>query len=233
MSRMQSFARAFGLGLIGVVALVLIAVPPEGIPRILLAVNPLILLALLGFLGAWSAPKLGLRSALILGDSIETTPLLRAFGLTILIGAAISLGDFLTQDYWLPEGVERTESLSDAVSLQGLLFGVTYGGITEEVMMRFGLMSGIMLALSRFLSRKTAANGAIIFAALLFAAGHLPAVLASGLALEPAMLLRVLVLNSVLGIWFGWLYYRHNLETAITAHAGFHVGAFLLGTLWG
>ena len=62
---------------------------------------------------------------------------------------------------------------------------------------------------------------AIILAALLFAAGHLPA----AMALEQFSALlatRVLVLNTVAGIVFGWLFWRHNLETAMLSHASVH-----------
>ena len=172
------------------------------------------------------------KSALILGDSFDATAALRAFGITIALGAIIGLGDFLSQPIWVPEGTDAVTSLSDSVSLPGLLFGITYGGITEEIMMRFGLMSGVMLGLSVFLPRRAAAWIAILFAALFFAAGHLPAVIAAGLELEPPLVARIILLNGGLGIWFGWLYYRHDLETAIAAHAGFHVGVFLLGSFW-
>jgi len=65
-------------------------------------------------------------------------------------------------------------------------------------------------------------------AALLFAAGHLPALLAS---VEPSAIwiARTLVLNTAAGIVYGWLYLRHQLEAAMAAHALTHVGLWLLG----
>lgn len=58
---------------------------------------------------------------------------------------------------------------------------------------------------------------AIVIAAVLFAAGHLPAVAAVS-PLTTALIARTLVLNSLAGIAFGWLYWRCGLEAAMVAH---------------
>jgi membrane protease YdiL (CAAX protease family) len=64
---------------------------------------------------------------------------------------------------------------------------------------------------------------AIALAAVMFAVGHLP-VMAAQLDLTPAIVLRTLVLNSIAGLLYGWLFWRHHLEAAMVAHASTHMG---------
>jgi membrane protease YdiL (CAAX protease family) len=63
---------------------------------------------------------------------------------------------------------------------------------------------------------------AIVISAVLFGVGHLPA-LAQSVALTPALIARTVLLNAIAGILFGWLYWRRSLETAMVAHASFHI----------
>ncbi|MCC6614706.1 MAG: CPBP family intramembrane metalloprotease [Anaerolineae bacterium] len=93
-----------------------------------------------------------------------------------------------------------------------------YGGITEEVLLRLFVMSGALWLLRQIgLDMTVSAWTAILFASLLFGAGHLPAV-ASLTRLTPVVVARTLVLNGVGGIAFGWLYWRYGLEWAMIAH---------------
>jgi hypothetical protein len=59
--------------------------------------------------------------------------------------------------------------------------------------------------------------------ALVFAVGHLPALLAQVESLSALLLVRTLLLNSLGGLIFGWLYWQHNLETAMLAHGASHI----------
>ena len=206
--------------------------PPENIPRILLAVNPTILLLLLGGVGAMTAQKAGLRSALILKDSIDWRRVGRVAVVALTLGMIVAFADHVLRRSWRDEDLWIPKTLIEAATAKNLGLGVTYGAITEELLMRWGLMSGIMLWLMKYVSRANAAVIALSFAALLFAAGHLPALVASGIELTPALLIRIFVINAGLGAWFGWLYFRENLEAAMAAHGGFHIGAFVIGWLW-
>ncbi len=59
----------------------------------------------------------------------------------------------------------------------------------------------------------------IIIAAIIFGLGHLPTILAlGGTHLTLLMLVRVIFLNAILGILFGWLYWKKGLESAIISH---------------
>jgi membrane protease YdiL (CAAX protease family) len=100
---------------------------------------------------------------------------------------------------------------------------VLYGAITEELLLRLVLMTllawaGWKLA-QRARSRPTAAVywTAIVVAAVLFGLGHLP--VASTLwPLTAVVVARTVLLNSVLGVAFGALYWRYGLEYAMLAH---------------
>jgi len=110
-----------------------------------------------------------------------------------------------------------------------------YGGVTEEILMRWGLMSALIWLLWRFLQgrvgrpRTAYVVGGILIAALLFGLGHLPAVVAMGGKLSTTVVAYVVVGNALPGIVFGVLYWRWGLEAAILAHALAHaVSTFAL-----
>ena len=59
---------------------------------------------------------------------------------------------------------------------------------------------------------------AVVFSALQFALGHLPAAHAAAGALTPAVLAFVLVGNTAFGLVAGVLFARYGLEAAMLAH---------------
>jgi membrane protease YdiL (CAAX protease family) len=117
-----------------------------------------------------------------------------------------------------------------------LLAGLFYGGITEELVMRLFLFSLIAWIFGR-VSRKsdgTPSVGAFGLAnltvAVLFALGHLPATHALG-PLTPLVVARCFLLNGAASLVFGYLFWRHGLESAMVAHASAHIGLQVLGPL--
>lgn len=106
---------------------------------------------------------------------------------------------------------------------QGLLASF-YGGITEEVMLRLFGMTFIVWILARVTGRRKTDIPAsfyyvaIVLTALLFGLGHLPATAQIFGELSAVLVVRALVLNGLLGLWFGFLYWKRGLEYAICAH---------------
>lgn len=97
-----------------------------------------------------------------------------------------------------------------------------YGAINEEVLLRLFLFTLIYFLVSRCLkiqeSNRTIVLWCVnIFIALIFGIAHLPAVfkLVSPSAFE---IFRVLFLNGIAGLVFGWLYWTRGLWAAIGAH---------------
>ncbi|MCM5571012.1 CPBP family glutamic-type intramembrane protease [Burkholderiaceae bacterium FT117] len=226
---------------------------PDATRRLLLLVNPLVLVAVAAAVGAGLAHRAGLRS-LAAGTAVVASwrslgrSLLRASVLGLLLAAAISAADAALAPWlgetWL-ELVARAEARP---ALPALVGGVLYGGLAEEVMLRWGLMSLLAWLAMRAAGpargpagstaagaggaslRPTAAWLAIAIAALAFGAAHLPAV-AAAVELTPALVARTIALNALGGLAYGWLFWRHGLEHAFAAHASTHVGFFVLKVL--
>lgn len=114
-----------------------------------------------------------------------------------------------------------------------------YGGITEEVLLRWGLMTAFTwLAWRLFQGKRGAVTPgltwlAIAVSALLFGVGHLP--VASYLigSLNGPVVLFVVGLNATLGLLFGWLFWRRGLESAMVAHAMTHFVSYVVTQFFG
>lgn len=247
----RRFAVLFGAGVLGVLALVPtlpemlrnLPVPPEvRLPPLpvmvaLSLVQPLLLLAGGVALGLVLAPRLGLRSHLA-ERAAGGPPVLRALrgevGIAVALGVAadavvlaLELGVFQP---WMGEAGRALAEGSYTPTL--LLAGLLYGGITEELMVRWGVLSLLAWAGWKLLQRGQGPPragvmwGAILLSALLFGAGHLGAAAAFA-PLTPAVVARTVVLNAVAGVAFGWLYWRRSLEAAMVAHMAAHLALAL------
>ena len=118
-----------------------------------------------------------------------------------------------------------------------LLATMTYGAVIEEVMLRLFWMSLVAFVLHKLFGKKhdqpTVAILMIanVIAALLFAAGHLPAT-AQLLGLTPMIIVRCFLLNGGLGLLFGWLYRKYGLRYSMIAHGGCHIVSKLIWILF-
>jgi hypothetical protein len=141
-------------------------------------------------------------------------------------GTAIALLDWLAFSAGMREELARAGLSSASLvppAWQGLLASF-YGGLDEEMLTRLFLLSSVAWIGARISGAHAGRPSAAvlwvanILAALLFAAGHLPAVKAIGLPLDAFMVARTLLLNSAAGVAFGWLYVSLGLEAAMLAH---------------
>lgn len=116
-----------------------------------------------------------------------------------------------------------------------LLAKVLYGGVTEETLMRWGLMTALLWLSWRFLQRgegvprRRYVYASAAIASVVFGALHLPAAMAIGVDLSAPVVSFVIVGNGLPGFLFGCLYWRYGLEAAIGAHSLAHVVATLAG----
>jgi len=202
-------------------------------------IQPTLLVVAAAFIGAALAPGLGFTS--YLGGVNVREPfaaqIRRALASGLVVGVVIVALDIaLFRHFTLhPIGSVPLRGI-----VKALVGGVLYGGLSEEVMMRWGLMTLVVWLGVRLAGRRSASTGvesgvsissvgippplyaiAIVLVALVFAAGHLPA--AGAIApLTAEVVLRILLLNAVAGLVFGWLYWRASLEAAMLAHATVH-----------
>lgn len=223
--------RAFALGVPGCVAVVLLVSPPAGVPALALAVNPLILLTFAAFAGAAFAPRMGLGSVLLIGQPFSGGRLLCWLMAGLVAGGALGLFDQLSAPLWRGAS-SPIQTLFEASSATTLILGVTYGALTEELIMRWGLMSLLAVLCSRLIGRGAAIEVAVWAAALLFALGHLPTVFLLDQDPSLGIMLRTGGVNMLAGLIFGYAFARENLESAMLAHTGFHLGVFLAAPLW-
>ncbi len=232
--RLRSAIGLFSLGLTGIAALYLALPPAPGLPRWAFIVNPVLMLACFAFAGSFIAPVCGFRSRIALqvsGHAVSWVPERWLFCLVLgtVAGMAIGLTDHATRGLW-QDGRGLTPALTDNWRLASLTVGIFYGGVVEEITMRWGVMSLAVLLIWKAFAKTEARPSSthvlvgLSFAALLFALGHLPALASSGAELTQALVFRTLFWNAMLGLLFGVLFARYDLESAIVAHAGFHIG---------
>jgi hypothetical protein len=193
---------------------------PVPLPTLLLltVLQSAVLLAVAVFIGLRAADAVELRTPLTnaIAARAQIRDTFRRLGpaSAAAIGAAVAVIILVLETFiFRPLIPEFTAAAGTAgVSrVEGLLASV-YGGIGEEILTRLFLVSVIAWIL-----RGRAIWLAIVIAALLFAAGHLPATAAIS-ELTPALVARTITLNSLAGIAFGWLYWRRGLEAAMVAH---------------
>jgi len=251
----KTFLALVALGLPGVLSLIPMvldqveALPPEMLElpvplTVALALfNSLILLAIAVAVGTLLAHRVGLRSLVAekvrQGTAIwpELRPYLRMAFIAGLIFAVVVLGLDALINPFAGTALENVSTVGESPTLGALLtqllMGMLYGGIVEELLLRWGVMTLLVWIGWRIAQRGQGAPrpalvwAAIVLAALLFGIGHLPA-LASLVALTPLIVFRTVLLNALGGLLFGWLFWRRNLETAMVAHAAGHVGFFVI-----
>jgi hypothetical protein len=255
---LKQVAALYALGLVGVAGLGFtllvqlgsdsVVIPgdlPVPVFVALTLVQPTVLLLVAVAVGAFLAPRLGLRSHVarravggpsVLAELRPEAP--RAAVVGLALGLALTLIDLLTaRSIGLPLPIPTEGSRFLPFILASLPMRFLYGGIAEELLLRWGFMTLVAWALWAVVRRVRGADGnavsdgvmwaAILIAAFAFGVGHLPAMAAS-VPLTPAIVARTVLLNALGGIAYGWLYWRDSLEAAMVAHAFSHVGLVIV-----
>jgi len=108
-------------------------------------------------------------------------------------------------------------------SLWKRLLASFYGAIDEEILLRLFLLSLLawLIGFAWHVPGGMPAPGALwlatIIAAVIFGLGHLPAT-AALVKLTPLLIWRAIVLNGIVGVATGYLFWRYGLEAAMLAH---------------
>lgn len=221
--------------------------PVEALIAVALA-QTAVLVAVLVALGLLTAPKLGFTSLVVerlRGGGPVWQRLRPQVPLAIALGLAAGVAIVALDAVLLPMTGIDAETLEAAAMdpVMRLILGLLYGGITEELLMRWGLMSLAVWLGARVPVLRTGDGlpkaGLVWFAiaivAIVFGVAHLPA-LAAAVPLTPLMVARTIALNALGGLVFGWLYWRRSLEAAMVSHASAHVAfaaSALVGALLG
>lgn len=193
-----------------------------------------ILFAIAIFGGLFFAGRVGLGTPIL--DSVSrgepVADRVRAIlPLSIILGVVITvvvlgLEFFYFQPAMLKELGETATALnlqtSQPAAWKGFLASF-YGGIAEEILLRLFVMS-FFVWLGRFISKTSDGRPtkgifwiANILAAVLFGLGHLPAV-SLLVPLTTLVVIRTVILNGLIGIACGWLFWKRGLEAAMISH---------------
>lgn len=222
----RPFLALLALGLFGAAVLSLLA--PGAYNGI-----DLTLLVLAVAAGVMLAPRVGLVS--LIADRVDRgvpamerlrPHIVPALVAGLVTGFAVTVLDFA---FWYLVGADPVGDTTPMYPLQTVVLGLTYGALTEELLLRWGLMTVIAWLVWRVAVRSedpprgAAMWTAIVLAAVLFGVGHLPALASAG-GLAPEIVLRTIGLNAIAGSVYGWLYWRRCLEAGMIAHGATHIG---------
>lgn len=176
----------------------------------------------------------------------DKTGLLKSFAFKkdILIKAivtAVACGVFFSMDYWMfgaliPQVAQSYASGLLIRNVDNWISSVLYGGIVEELLLRFFMMTLIVLIIWKMCYRKYKKENipgkvfviANVISAMLFAAGHLPTTYVVFGEVTALILFRCFFLNGLFGVVFGELYRRYGIQYAIVGHMGTHIVSKLI-----
>ena len=207
--------------------------PPPALLKLVSTLQPAVLTSLAVLLGVWLAPRVGLHSpaaeAFANGD-----PILPALTPQIFPGiiAGLASGVAIVATWVIAKPFMPEQFLVRAEGFNNLIPNAVrflFGGITEEILLRWGMMTFLVWLAWALLKKATGKVpgiyfiSAIVISAIAFGLGHLP--LASVLAGELTLpiVLYVVVANSLFGFVAGFLYWRRGLEAAMIGHMFAHV----------
>lgn len=200
-------------------------------------ISPFIQLIIALIIGFFTTNKVGLKSVIIHPNARKksNSEWIKGIKLAIILGAIAGVVlrgfDFLLLPF-LPNSLGLIGTFQPYSALE-FISALLYGGIVEELLLRFGVMSLLVFVFWKLFDRKSAKPSnwvfilAIFISALLFALGHYGA---TALMTEMTALIwfRMIFMNSLGGLFFGWIYWKHNLELAMLAHMFAHIAMNLL-----
>jgi hypothetical protein len=192
---------------------------PSRIPVPVLVFLTLAQTSLIVIVSAWAGarlgPPLGLRSGLL-------DPTDHATGLNI---ARLALPGLIIGCAGAFAAFHFAKPLVLYLRAIPLTTRLLYGGFTEEVIVRWGLMTCIvwLFSHSRVLGADSATQSYLILAGIivtnvLFAGGHIPLLR----AIKTSFPGKVALVIFIVSLPWGWLFWAFGIESAMIAHMTFH-----------
>lgn len=201
--------------------------------KVLTLIQPTVILVVAVVIGVALASRVGLSApfAESLASGRKSFEALRPQLLPGLIGGFVgAVSIVVTAAVFRPFLFASTlERIDKFLALMPYPTRLLYGGITEELLLRWGLMTLLVWASWRLLQKGVGTPtrmhfvSAILISALIFGVGHLPVAIFVLQQTTIPVILFVILANSGFGIVAGYLYWRRGLEAAIIAHMFCHV----------
>jgi hypothetical protein len=242
MKELKPVILLFFLGFLGVLSIIplvphLLVLQPEKPPMPLEVIQAIavlqssVLLFFMVWLGAVFAKKVGLTIPVILAitRSANIYKELKPQILPAILGGVVG-GIFLiiffkaASGYLPPEFIIAGEKLDPPWYTK-----ILYGGITEEILIRWGLMSFFVWAIYRITQQKNTDIKthnyifAIVISSVIFGVGHLPVAFALSPEVTAYLISYIIVGNAAFGFVAGYLYWKRGLECAIGSHMVAHI----------
>ena len=156
----------------------------------------------------------------------EKTVLKKVCPVIVVLGLAFA-ADYFVMGRMIPEVAADYEK---GISVAYFISSLTYGGVIEEILLRWFFMSLISLILVMLFARKMdkkdisdwifiAAN---VIAAFVFSAGHLPATQMFFGRITGLILFRCFLLNGSFALFFGRWFRKYGIQYAMLGHFGIH-----------
>jgi membrane protease YdiL (CAAX protease family) len=223
------------IGIIGVLSLLMTPLPLTIFPKeiqhkidpstfqYLMLINPIILITFATIIGHFSAKKLGLKTPILDNLfqherlSIATVSDILKYALAggVIAGIIIVLLSVLCLPL-LPKELSDLEKQFQPHFLTRFL----YGGITEEIIVRWGILSLIMLLFKSIFKHISPLFWwiSIVISSILFGLGHLPITFMLVKNVTPFLIFFIVLSNSIFGVISGWLFWKKGLEASMIAH---------------
>jgi hypothetical protein len=249
--KFRSFVIIWSAGFIGILSFLLVDIsaiiamipvaadakpvelPPPILLKTLTVVQPAVLMTLAAIVGVAFASRVGLHApsaeAVAAGESFLSKlkpQLLPGILSGVIAGVAIVLMWVVAKPFLTADFVSRAEAFN---KLMPATTRFLYGGLTEEILLRWGLMTLLVWLTWRLLQKgrghpkNTIFIFGIFISAIIFGIGHLPIASALSGGLNLPLVAYVISANSVFGILAGFLYWKRGLESAMIAHMFTHV----------
>ena len=193
-------------------------------------VQNLVLVAVAAGVGTLLVPRVGLSAPVFEAvSSSEPIPSdLSSMILPTMALSALLVIPFLLVYYGFirpklgKESVKVVEEIRIQLGLAGRLL---YGGIVEEILTRWGLMTLLVWLGTLVVGTPSSPVfwAAIVISGLLFGLGHLPGLQAAGAQRTPLLVASVLGTNLWVSLGFGWLFWQYGLIAAVASHMLFHL----------
>ena len=244
------FIVLWSAGMMGVFSLFWVKLPipkeeltlPLAIVKLVNLITPTFLLSVAVLVGVYLAHKIGFSAPLAEAIASNTSHKILALksqirpGLVggVIGGIALSFLSLVWRSSLPSDFLDKGEEL---LKNTPFLTRILYGGITEEILIRWGLMTFLVWAAWHVLQK---AQGephptyiviAIVISSFVFGLGHLPLAFALTTQATTSLFLYIVIGNSLFGLIAGYLYWQQGLEAAIIAHILAHVVMAIIKSL--
>ena len=204
--------------------------PPRPVLIAVTLAQSLLLVTIAAAVGTLLSPKVGL-AAPFFEALVSGRPLWEALAPQLLPALALGVGGALAivaayYFFFRPRLDRKTVRCMEALRMDlGPWARLLYGGIVEEVLFRWGVLTLLAWIGATLFGGLTPALmwTAIVVSGVLFGLGHMPSYRLAGCQVTPLFLTLMIVLNLWATLICGWLFWQVGLLAAMIAHMLYHL----------